>query len=94
MTRFEWDEHKNKSNRNKHKVWFEEATQVFSDPHAIEFDDPEHSETEDRFIMLGITGSCRLLVVVYCYRDDEEVIRIISARSAKPKEERIYEKRI
>ena len=94
IVNFEWDEDKNRRNRHKHKVWFEEATQVFADPRAIQYDDPEHSEDEDRFIMLGIASSGRLLVVIHCYRENEETTRIISARRAKPKEERIYEKGI
>lgn len=92
--KFEWDEEKNRRNRRKHKIWFEEAITVFKDPNAIQYDDPEHSDKEDRFIMLGFGGSGRLLVVVHCYREADKVIRIVSARKAEPKEEKIYEKGI
>ena len=94
MIRFEWDDSKNKANRRKHGVWFEEAQQVFDDPRAIMFSDPEHSAKEDRFIMLGVSGSGRVLVVVHCERDEGNVIRIISARKALGKEVAKYEKGI
>jgi uncharacterized protein len=69
MLRFEWDERKNRANRRKHGVWFEEAQTAFDDPHARLFYDPEHSEGEERFILLGISSMARLLVVVPCYRE-------------------------
>jgi len=62
MLRFDWDERKNKSNRIKHAVWFEEAQSVFS---GRLFYDPEHSEREDRFILLGVSSTARTLVVVH-----------------------------
>lgn len=65
MLRFDWDERKNKGNRAKHGVWFEEAQSVFDDPHARVFYDPEHSEEEDRFILLGVSLAGRTLVVVH-----------------------------
>jgi uncharacterized protein len=68
---FDWDERKNKSNRNKHGVWFEEAQSVFSDPYGRLFYDPEHSERADRFILLGVSSAARTLVVVHCYRENE-----------------------
>jgi uncharacterized DUF497 family protein len=91
MLRFDWDEGKNKSNRAKHGVWFEEAQSVFSDPHARVFHDPEHSEEEERFILLGVSSALRPLVVVHCYRESASVVRIISARKAIKKEVRFYE---
>ena len=94
MLRFDWDERKNKRNRAKHGVWFEEAQSVFSDPHARLFYDPEHSATEDRFIVLGVSSVGRALVVVHCYRDSDSLIRIISARRATRKEVRFYEEGI
>ena len=94
MIEFEWDEKKNKKNRLKHGIWFEEARQVFDDSHAIQFFDQEHSHNEDRFIMLGMTTSSRVLVVIYCERGDKNVIRIISAREATKKERGRYEKGI
>jgi uncharacterized DUF497 family protein len=92
MLRFDWDERKNKVNRTKHGVWFEEAQSVFSDPHARVFNDPEHSEEEERFLLLGLSSAARLLVVVHCYGESDSVVRIISARKAVKKEVRFYEK--
>ncbi len=94
MLRFDWDERKNRRNRSKHGVWFEEAQSVFSDLHARLFYDPEHSEGEDRFILLGVSSAGRTLVVVHCYRDSDSLIRIISARKATKKEVRFYEEGI
>jgi uncharacterized DUF497 family protein len=94
MLRFDWDERKNRRNRSKHGVWFEEAQSVFSDTHARLFCDPEHSEGEDRFILLGVSSAGRALVVVHCYRDSDSLIRIISARKATKKEVRFYEEGI
>ena len=94
MLRFDWDERKNKSNRTKHGVWFEEAQSVFDDPHGRVFYDPEHSEEEDRFILLGVSQARRILVVVHGYREAGSLIRIISARKATKKEVRNYEERI
>ena len=95
MLRFDWDERKNKGNRAKHGVWFEEAQSVFDDPHARVFYDPEHSEEEeDRFILLGVSLGGRTLVVVHCYWEADSLVRIISARKATKKEVRAYEERI
>jgi uncharacterized DUF497 family protein len=94
MLRFDWDERKNRGNRAKHGVWFEEAQSVFNDPHARLFYDPEHSEGEDRFLLLGVSSAARTLVVVHCYRDSDSTIRIISARKAVKKEIRFYEEAI
>lgn len=93
MIQFEWDEIKNKSNRKKHGVWFEEAQQVFDDPEAIRYFDSGHSIDEDRFIMVGHSGAGRLLIVVHCEKG-EDYIRIISARKATSREAKIYEKGI
>ena len=94
MIRFEWDDTKNRTNRRKHGVLFEEAQQAFDDPKAILFSDTAHSTKEDRFIMLGMSSSGRVLVVVHCERDQGNVIRIISARKATNKEVARYEKGI
>ncbi len=94
LLRFDWDEGNNKSNRIKHRVWFEEAQSVFSDPHGRLFHNPEHSEHEDRFILLGVSSAARTLVVVHCYRGNDSVVRIISARKATRKEVRFYEEGI
>lgn len=88
--RFEWDDSKSHSNTNKHGVSFEEAQTVFLDENAIRFYDPDHSEDEDRFLMLGISFKLRILLVCHCFRQNENVIRIISARKANKREERDY----
>ena len=87
---FIWDEKKARENLIKHKISFEEAQTVFSDPNARMIFDPEHSGDEERFILLGISSGLRLLVVCHCYREDDMVIRIISARKAKKKEQKQY----
>ncbi len=94
MIELEWDEQKNEKNRKKHGIWFEEATQVFDDPKGLVFFDSDHSESEDRFILLGMSGSARLLVVIYCERRSNKLIRVISARKATKKEAKRYEKGI
>lgn len=88
--RFEWDEKKAKSNLDKHGVSFEEAKTVFYDEAALVISDPDNSETEDRFVILGFSASARILVVCHCYRDNEGVIRIISARKATRNEASHY----
>ena len=87
---FEWDEKKNRENQRKHKVSFEEAQTVFLDENAIRYFDPDHSQDEDRFLMLGISFRLRVLVVCHCHRQDESVIRIISARKADKREQSDY----
>ena len=94
MLRFAWDERKNRSNRAKHGVWFEEAQSAFDDPHARVFHDPAHSEDEDRFILLGVSSAARPLAVVHCYRESDSLIRIISARKATKKEVRFCEEEL
>jgi uncharacterized DUF497 family protein len=88
--RFSWDDRKNRANQTKHKVSFEEAQTVFFDEYAIEYFDPDHSETEDRFLMLGLSQKIRVLVVSYTLRGDGAEIRIISARKATKKEQKAY----
>jgi uncharacterized protein len=66
--RIEWDENKNRANRHKHGISFEEAETVFADDHALLIADPEHSVNEDRFILLGMSSSLRIMVVCHCYR--------------------------
>jgi uncharacterized protein len=80
--RFEWDEKKDAANRRKHGVSFTEAKTAFLDDNARVIPDPEHSEDEERFVLLGLSISLRVLVVCHCYRQSGEVIRIISARKA------------
>ncbi len=88
--RFEWDPSKAQVNLRKHKVSFEDARSVFSDERALLIDDPDHSELEDRFVLLGLSHSLRVLVVVHCYRAEGRVIRIISARKADADEQALY----
>ena len=88
--RFEWDEAKNRESRRKHGVSFEEARTVFYDDNAIEFYDDEHSEWEDRFLLLGVSNSLRVLMVCHCLREGGDVIRIVSARKATAAERKHY----
>ena len=88
--RFAWDETKAADNLGKHGVSFEEAATVFADENARFKHDPEHSQEEDRFILLGFSAKLRLLLVCHAYRESDEVIRIISARKATPNERRQY----
>ena len=87
---FSWDEKKFQQNLKKHKISFEEARTVFGDENARLIDDPDHSEDEDRFILIGLSFSLKVLTVVHCYRDDEYNIRIISARKSTKNEEKQY----
>ena len=89
--RFVWDEDKDRRNRKKHGVSFEEARTAFYDENAIEVPDPDHSDDEDRFLLLGLSARLRVLVVCHCLREGESVIRIISARKATKKEIGHYE---
>jgi uncharacterized DUF497 family protein len=91
---FEWDEAKNKKNQQKHKVSFEEAKTAFYDQNALVIFDPDHSEDEERFILMGLSQNLNLLVVCHCYRANDDVIRLISARKADTKEKRAYGRRI
>lgn len=88
--RFEWDAKKDRVNQAKHGVSFEEAKTAFLDEGARVIVDPEHSEDEDRFILLGLSIHLRVLVVCHCYRESENTIRIISARRANRSEQREY----
>ena len=88
--RFEWDPKKAASNLRKHKVSFEDAQTVFSDERALLINDPDHSEEEERFVLLGLSSTMRLLVVVHCYRAADNVIRLISARKADAEERSLY----
>ena len=90
---FEWDENKALANIKKHGVSFEEARAVFYDDYAVLFDDPDHSEAEDRFLIIGMSSEKCVCIVSHCYRSEDERIRIISARKATRTERSIYEKR-
>ena len=92
MSRFEfvWDEEKNIENKKKHGIDFEEASSVFFDDYAVLFDDPDHSENDDRFLIIGYSKRERLCIVSHCYRENGDLIRIISARKALKDEIRDY----
>ena len=87
---FVWNEKKARDNLDTHKISFEEAQTVFSDPNARMIFDEEHSSNEERFILLGISSGLRLLVVCHSYREDDMIIRIISARKATKNEQKQY----
>jgi uncharacterized DUF497 family protein len=87
---FSWDNKKERENRKKHGVSFEEAVTVFGDENARLKHDPEHSRSEDRFILLGFSAKLRLLVVVHAYRESDKEVRIISARKATRVEGKQY----
>jgi uncharacterized DUF497 family protein len=91
--RFEWDPRKNRSNQNKHGISFEEAETVFLDEGALLIDDPDHSDDERRFLLLGFSSRLHVLVVCHCDRNDGDVIRIISARKADRSERALYTRR-
>lgn len=90
MIKFDWDKEKADTNRRKHGVSFEEAKSVFYDDFALQFFDEDHSEIEDRFILLGLSDQRRLLIICHCERKDGEVVRIISARKASKSEAKFY----
>ncbi len=94
--KFEWDRKKEKSNIEKHGVSFEQASYVFADPFALNRYDDEHSQEEDRWVLLGKSLNEILLLVVHTLRDDEgtKIVRIISARKATKQERQVYQKRI
>lgn len=87
--KFHWDPNKDRANRRKHGVSFEEATTVFGDPLAMTISDPDHSQGEERFLTLGQSNAGRLVVV--SYTEDEDIVRVISAREAKTRERKRYE---
>jgi uncharacterized DUF497 family protein len=90
MINFIWDSKKSVVNNKKHGVSFDEAKTVFWDEYAIRYYDPDHSEDEDRFLMVGLSQNLRVLIVCHCFREDDRIIRIISARKATKGEENTY----
>jgi uncharacterized DUF497 family protein len=88
--RFEWDKRKERANVKKHGISFDEARTVFYDENAIQFFDPDHSDDEDRFILLRISFKLKVLVVCHCFRQSDTIIRTISARKADGDEEKEY----
>lgn len=93
VPRFEWDPRKAAQNVRKHGVSFAEAQTVFEDAEALILPDPDHSNAEDRFVLVGLSGALRVLVVIHCERGDGAVIRIISARKADRQERTVYAER-
>jgi uncharacterized DUF497 family protein len=91
MIEFEWSQPKARTNLRKHGVSFEEAKSIFYDEYARQFFDDEHSEDEERFILLGKSNRTRILIVCHCERESGNIIRIISARKATVKERKFYE---
>ena len=87
---FVWDDRKNRANQRKHGIAFEEARTAFYDERSKVFSDPDHSDVEDRFILLGMSAGLRVLVVCHCLREEDSVLRIISARKANPREREAY----
>ena len=89
--RFDWDLDKAKENAKKHGVTFMEARTAFIDEHSQIYDDEEHSDIEERFILIGYSKNTRLLIVCHCYRNGDDITRIISARKATSQERKKYE---
>jgi uncharacterized DUF497 family protein len=90
MIGFSWDDRKNEANQKKHGISFDEAKTVFYDEDAIRYFDPDHSDDEDRFLMVGVSQKLRILIVCHCFREEDSVIRIITARKATKSEENVY----
>ncbi len=91
---FEWNEVKNAFNKRKHRVSFEDARSVFYDEHARLIFDPDHSENEDRFVLLGMSERLHILVVCHAYRERLGIVRIISARKANKGEQAAYKEHL
>jgi uncharacterized DUF497 family protein len=92
--RFEWDPEKDSDNIKKHKISFQEASTAFLDENGLLIEDPDHSDAEDRFVLLGLSSSLRILLVCHCYRAGGGVIRLISARKADRQERLEYVRRV
>ena len=90
--KFEWEPRKASANLKKHGVSFEEAKSVFYDESARLISDPDHSDDADRFILLGVSYSLRMILVCHCYRSKGNIIRIISARKATSQESKVYKR--
>lgn len=87
---FEWDENKNEINKKKHGLSFETAKEVFYDDYAVLFDDPDHSIGEERFLIIRMIKESKICIVSHCYRDNDNVVRLISAREATKNEKKTY----
>ena len=86
MLRFDWDDAKNAENKRKHRIAFEEAATVFYDERAVLIDDDNEGAAEERFVLIGLSASLRVLLVCHTYRRREQLIRLISARTMSAKE--------
>ena len=93
MIKFEWDENKADQNLRKHKISFQKTRSVFSDDNARLISDPDHSKGEDRFLLLGLSQNLRILIVFHVYKENDELIRLISARKATKNESKYYKSR-
>ena len=91
--KFEWDQKKNEANIRKHKISFEEAKTVLGDEKAAIAHDPDHSEDEDRYIIIGFSANSRLLLICFCEKDGGDTIRIISARKLTRRETKQFNER-
>ena len=91
--RFEWDPRKAQQNARKHGVTFEDAQSAFFDEDGLVMADPDHSQAEERFVLLGATARAKLVVVCHCHRGPDDVIRLISARRANRREHATYRTR-
>ena len=87
---FNWNKEKNLANIRKHGIPFKEAATVFLDPYATLIDDDIHSHNEERYIVIGMSKKLNMLMVCHCYKNDSEIIRIISARTATKEEQKLY----
>jgi uncharacterized DUF497 family protein len=94
VLRFDWDTNKARRNQKNHGVSFNEASSVFFDENAVLIHDPDHSVEEDRYLLLGMSAKLRLLVVVHTYREEDSLIRLISARLAESDEREHYGSRL
>ncbi|MDQ6952053.1 MAG: BrnT family toxin [Mariprofundaceae bacterium] len=91
MIKFEWDSIKADSNIKKHSISFEEAKSVFYDEFAVQFYQNDNIEGEDRFLLLGLSTTHKVLMICYCERDSGNIVQIISAREATKNERKFYE---
>jgi uncharacterized protein len=88
--RYEWDPRKSRANKARHGISFEEARTAFLDEHARLILDEDHSDEEDRFLLMGLSIELRVIVVCHCYRESDQVVRNFSARRATTSERRQY----
>lgn len=91
---FTWDPQKAKSNKKKHGISFDESKSVFYDPNGLLIIDPDYGDDEERFVLIGLSFNLRILVVCHCYRENEMVVRIISARKATKREQKQYKEKL